>query len=106
MGDGKPTPGPWWISGDCILAAPRASADDPEPLCVAEFDFDCDTRIDYDTTGAANARLITASPDLLSIARRWDALDAGAWDAARHAREKAELLADTRAAIRKAEVQA
>lgn len=46
-----------------------------------------------------------AAPDLLSIAKRWAALDGGAWHAERHAREKDELLADTRAAIAKAESQ-
>lgn len=40
--------------------------------------------------------------DLLSIARRWIALDAGAWHPERHAAEKAQLTADTRAAIAKA----
>lgn len=46
--------------------------------------------------------LMIAAPDLLSIARRWAALYAGDWHAVRHANEKAELLADTRAAIAKA----
>ena len=45
---------------------------------------------------------LRAAPDLLSIARRWAALDAGAWHADRHTDEKAQLLADTRAAIAKA----
>ncbi len=47
--------------------------------------------------------LIIAAPDLLSIARRWAALDGGAWHVERHAAEKQELLADTRAAISKAQ---
>ena len=51
----------------------------------------------------ADWRLRNAAPELLSIARRWAALDAGAWHADRHAFEKAELLADTRAAIALAE---
>lgn len=50
----------------------------------------------------ANARLIAAAPELLSIAERWAALDGGAWHVQRHASEKAELLADTAAAIAKA----
>jgi hypothetical protein len=44
-----------------------------------------------------------ASPDLLSIAKRWAALDGGAWNVERHAAEKAALLADTKAAIAEAE---
>ena len=53
--------------------------------------------------GDANARLIAAAPDLLSIAKQWAAIDGGAWHVERHAAEKAELLADTRAAIAKAQ---
>lgn len=48
------------------------------------------------------AHLIAASPDLLSIAQRWAALDAGVWLADRYAAEKEQLLADTRAALSKA----
>ena len=40
--------------------------------------------------------------ELLSICRRWIAVDAGAWAVHRHAGEKADLLRDTRAAIAKA----
>ena len=55
--------------------------------------------------GAANARLISAAPDLLAISRRWLALDAGAWHVQRHIREKVDLLADTRDAVAKADGQ-
>lgn len=51
---------------------------------------------------AANELMDDASEaivSLLSIARRWVALDAGAWAVDRHASEKAELLAATRALI-------
>lgn len=62
----------------------------------------------YDAKDAAewlaNAQLVVTAPDLLSIAKRWAALDAGSWHVDRHAAEKAELLADTRAAIDKAEL--
>lgn len=58
------------------------------------------------TPGAAiaNALLAAASPDLLSIAERWAALDSGSWHPDRHAADKAQLLADTRAAIAKAKL--
>jgi hypothetical protein len=39
----------------------------------------------------AAARLIAAAPALLSLLRRWRALDAGAWHAERHASDKADL---------------
>lgn len=40
---------------------------------------------------------------LVSIARRWVALDAGSWHPDRHAAEKKDLIADTEAAIARAE---
>ena len=40
--------------------------------------------------------------ELLSIAKRWSALDAGNWHIERYERERTELLVDTRAAIAKA----
>lgn len=44
-------------------------------------------------------RLSRSVADLLDIAKRWAALDGGAWHVARHAREKAHLLAFTEIAI-------
>lgn len=41
--------------------------------------------------------------ELLNIAKRWAALDGGLWHVERHAREKSELLADTKALISKVE---
>lgn len=61
----------------------------PEGMTVAELPH-------------CSAALLGTSPDLLSIAQRWAALDGGAWAVERHAREKAELLTDTRAAIARA----
>lgn len=54
---------------------------------------------------AADASLIAAAPDLLSIARRWVALDGGAWHSERYARERTKLLFDTAAAVAKATTQ-
>ena len=48
-----------------------------------------------------NARLIAAAPELLSIARRWAALDGVAWHLVRHAREREQLLRDTQAVLDK-----
>lgn len=47
--------------------------------------------------------LVDQRDALLSIARRWSAMDGGTWLVERHAREEAELLADTRAIIAKVE---
>lgn len=85
----KHEPGPW-ILGGCsgrMIATPSGYVGDG-------FIADVDT--------LENARLIAAAPELLSIAQRWAAIDGGAWHVERHAREKAELLAETRAAIAKA----
>ena len=46
-----------------------------------------------------DGELIAAAPGLLSLLARWAALDGGAWHVEWHAREKAELLAETRAAL-------
>lgn len=93
------TPGPWeivdrwppngcgaqiWGSGVHIASLTRALDKPP----VQKF---------------ADAQLIAAAPALLSIAKRWAAIDGGSWHPERHAREKAELLADTLAAIAQAE---
>lgn len=45
-----------------------------------------------------------ANSELLSIARRWVALDAN-WDPIRYANEKIELLDDTRGSISRAEIR-
>lgn len=52
---------------------------------------------------AGRARKAEPTPDLLSLLKRWAALDGGIWDVERHARSKAQLLIETRAAIAKAE---
>lgn len=52
---------------------------------------------------AAIRRFHATAPDLLQIAKRWAALDSGAWHVERHASEKKKLLRDTIAAIAKTE---
>lgn len=83
------TPGPWLVSNDGYnyIVGTARGVDEIADLIDSE----------------ADARLIHAAPDLLSIAKRWAAIDGGAWNVQRHAQEKKELLADTRAAIAKAE---
>ncbi|OHW57296.1 hypothetical protein ABI36_0219175 [Pseudomonas aeruginosa] len=48
------------------------------------------------------ARLIVAAPELLSLAKRWAALDGSTWHPERYEEEKRELLAATNEAIAKA----
>ena len=58
------TPGPWFVISGHILAGSENQLDDGEALAIA--DIDMDMRIDFDTVGAANARLIAAAPTLLA----------------------------------------
>lgn len=93
------TPGPWranasWIEGPA-MALRVASVDWPSstpgsaPREVGE--------------AKANARLIAAAPELLSLAKRWIALDGGSWNVERHASERFTLRNETRDLIAKAE---
>ncbi|MGC6827861.1 hypothetical protein ACP0H4_11310 [Pseudomonas aeruginosa] len=93
----KHTPGPWrqdkWGSlmteggKDVLLRGiTTISAGSDERIAEAE----------------ANTRLISAAPELLSLAKRWAALDGSAWHPERYEAEKRELLAATNEAISKA----
>ena len=91
----SPTPLTAGVSGDI---------NDADGTIICQIYDNPDTglqEIDEETSDY-NRVLILAAPELLSIAMRWAALDAGAWNGVRHAYEKTELLADTRAAIAKA----
>lgn len=98
----KHTPGPWSFkpTGDHKrIVIGEGLVEGPNGYDVAEvYSDDCD----YEEA-LANARLTAAAPDLLDIAKRWAALDGGAWDVQRHAAEKRDLISDTQAAITKAE---
>jgi len=99
----KHTSGPWRVEkvsavvggGSCIPIMAGKT------MVVATVGYDDDDQ-DMIEASWADAHLIAATPDLLSIAKRWAALNGGEWHAERHAREKAELLRDTQAAIAKA----
>lgn len=102
----KITPGPWRISVCPMLEVSHLESSSVGRV-FAEFDCGCKPphgkafkEIPY---SRADARLISAAPDLLDIAMRWAALDGGAWNVTRYEHEKATLLDDTRAAIAKAE---
>ena len=91
----KHTPGPWKVSlmDDTVVV-------DTNGAEVAEIDGDYN-HPDTWPMMEANARLIAAAPDLLSIAMRLVALPGGAWFPARHAAEEAELMTDARTVIAK-----
>lgn len=61
-----------------------------------------DGRTYKSTPVEANARLIAAAPELLSIVERFIALPSGAWHPERHAADEAELMTDAAAVIAKA----
>lgn len=96
----KHTPGPWVVGPTDDTVVTHLGADGLR-YEVAAIDGDYNQPEVWPVM-EANARLIAAAPDLLSIARRWAAIDGGAWNVQRYASERAELMADTRAAIAKA----
>lgn len=51
----------------------------------------------------ANARLIAAAPDLLSLVKRFIALPSGAWHPERHAAEERDLAQEAKAIVDRAE---
>lgn len=80
------TAGPWFVSGDDQHEQPQIHADAGGMVAIATHEC-----VMPRTELEANARLIAAAPELLSLLQRWRALDAGAWHAERHAGEKADL---------------
>ncbi|HFH4030339.1 TPA: hypothetical protein ACGJ07_005402 [Pseudomonas aeruginosa] len=91
------TPGPWvsrnnrvFRGGKCICSNVNAASPTPQNI---EEDV---------AMSIANARLMAAAPELLSLAKRWAALDGSAWHPERYEEEKRELLAATNEAIAKA----
>ncbi len=103
----KHAPGPWSYhpaSADACIDAIERHGQDMNAVYAFNNDGEAGTVCFLSDTkiAEANARLIAAAPDLLFIAQRWAAIDGGSWHVERHAREKAELLADTATAIAKA----
>lgn len=91
------TPGPWTAEpGHAVVYIHSATS-----RCIAATHAVAYWR-GFNDEDLANARLIAAAPDLLSIAKRWLALDAGNWHPERALRDQRDLEADTRAAIAKA----
>jgi len=101
------TPGPWMTYHEADIPIPVAvgtvagSGTHAGTICEICGQTDADGVFSPAVT-AANARLIAAAPDMLTLARRWLALDGGAWLVDRHTNEKRQLIEDTRAAIAKA----
>lgn len=97
------TPGPWWVVDDRrepITVWGDADAGDDGRVTASQV---CELADGPDDCGLANARLIAAAPELLRLAKRWNALDGGAWHVERYARDKTDLLAATSTVIAKAE---
>lgn len=98
----KHTPGPWSVVkhswSDTSIVGARGRVCGLSIYCDATED----NQQELEAVAAADASLIAAAPDLLALAQRWAALDAGSWHAVRHENEKRELLEDTAAAIAKA----
>jgi hypothetical protein len=90
------TKGPWFVSGPFV--GPRLNPESGILIKVARV-----AGVETDEESIANARLIAAAPELLSIVKRFVALPSGAWHPERHAAEEAELVRDARAAIARAE---
>jgi hypothetical protein len=106
------TPGPWTVEdpmGPDTLWIVEAGKRAYEWRCIAAVSIDDGTGEELPPQPRigtamrnANACLIATAPELLSIAKRWAALDGGAWNVERHAAEKAKLIQDTQTAIAKA----
>ncbi|RBB97509.1 hypothetical protein C3E97_027725 [Pseudomonas sp. MWU12-2115] len=88
------TPAPWTVREISHSNVPGQRA------FAIDFNDDQEQVVDW-VYEEADAKLIAAAPDLLSIAKRWAALDAQ-WHPDRYESEKAELLRDTRAIIAQA----
>lgn len=88
------TPGPWTV-GEAQSGEIAIVADGVWVIAVKHGAL-------YHPKGEANARLIAAAPDLLSIVERFVALPSGAWHPERHAADEAELMTEAKAAIAKA----
>lgn len=94
MTEQKHTPGPW-----IVRAVPNVGLVGHTGYAI-DFNEDQEQVVDF-VYEEADAKLIAAAPDLLSIAKRWIALDAQ-WHPDRYESEKAELLRDTKAIVAKA----
>ncbi|MBG4420113.1 hypothetical protein [Pseudomonas aeruginosa] len=93
----KHTPGPW--GQDKWGSLQTEGGQDVLLRGITTISAGSDERI---AEAEANTRLIAAAPELLSIAKRWAALDGSAWHPVRYEEEKRELLAATNEAISKA----
>lgn len=93
------TPGPWrsgkW--GASIIASTPVQGGINGSDAVESYGG----HLIAESISECNMTLIIAAPDLLSIAKRWAALD-GQWHPDRYESDKAELLAETKAVIAKA----
>jgi hypothetical protein len=103
VSEAKHTAGPWIAASrpSSVVGLPVVSQSGRSIASVTHFNlgeqFD-----NHDQESRANARLIAAAPELLSIVERFVALPGGAWHPERHAADEAELMLDARATLAKA----
>lgn len=98
MSDFKGTPGPWDFSWKIQPNGCPTIGHKGLMVCMVAHSA---KEPDQKEVALANASLISSAPDLLSIAKRWLALDAQ-WHPDRYESDKAELLDDTRNLIAQA----
>jgi hypothetical protein len=98
MSEFKGTPGPWDFSWQIQPNGCPTVGHKGLMVCMVAHSAKIE---DQKEVALANASLISSAPDLLSLAKRWLALD-GQWHPDRYESEKADLLDETRALIAKA----
>lgn len=102
MSESKFTPGPWLRTDGAFVYALNERGTNIFWAHVQPGWKGKDAERTTDPEEAeANAKLMQQSPELLSLARRWLALDSQ-WHPERLASEKAQLLTETRELIAKA----
>ncbi len=97
------TPGPWRVEDDTNLVWGECDPDDQTTFGMGYPVAECCSPRSWSKQHVptwehrvANAHLIAAAPDLLSLVRRFIALPSGAWHPERHAAEELELEQDAR----------
>lgn len=99
MSEFKGTPGPWFVQDDHGKRWIETDGSD-DTICEVHRRKKEGSVYRCQEAGA-NAQLIAASPDLLSVVMRLTALE-GEWHPDRYQNEKILLLKDARAALAKA----
>lgn len=100
-----PTPGPWLIQDERTMCDEIwIGAEHPEAGFVSHVSVraGCGEAAELGSPEANAAHIVKCCngyPKVISLLRRWRALDAGSWHPDRHAADKKDLLAETRAVL-------